>query len=192
MGLIKINNIIYGSNNSADIIYKNTTVEQKLDSIPIFDPSDNANIEANQYDYLTYGHIVDTLESSSSDKVLSANQGRILKESIENIDFSPLEEGINNNTEDIVLLNEKIVGLNNDIESINNTCLKKIDTQKNTYIHYDVATLYPASHDNTGMIKIGLGLTYAMTNLYIDIWSYLYRGMIIAGGYTYTASQPWY
>lgn len=31
-----------------------------------------------------------------------------------------------------------------------------------------------------------------MTNLYIDIWSYLYRGMIIAGGYTYTASQPWY
>lgn len=42
MGVIKINNIIYGSNNSADIIYKNTTVEEKLNSIPIFDPSDNA------------------------------------------------------------------------------------------------------------------------------------------------------
>lgn len=30
MGVIKINNIIYGSNNSADIIYKNTTVEEKI------------------------------------------------------------------------------------------------------------------------------------------------------------------
>ena len=50
MAQIKIDGIIYGSSNASDIIYKDTTVEEKLDAIPIFDPSDNANIEAIQYD----------------------------------------------------------------------------------------------------------------------------------------------
>ena len=107
MGVIKINNIIDGSNNSADIIYKNTTVEEKLNSIPVFDPSDNANIEANQYDYLTYGHIVNTLNSSDSNKVLSANQGKVLSEKIDNIDLSHLEDGIAVNAENISNLNKK-------------------------------------------------------------------------------------
>ena len=103
MAQIKINNIIYGSNNSADIIYKNTTVEEKLNSIPVFDPSDNANIDAS-YDFLTYAHIVNDLKSEANNRVLSAKQGKILNEKIDNIDLS----GINNNANNIVVLNERI------------------------------------------------------------------------------------
>ena len=94
MAQIKINNIIYGTNNAADILYKNITVEEKLDTIPVFDPSDNQNIEINSYDYLTYGHIIDSLKSDDADKVLSAKQGKVLDEKINNIDFSPLERDI--------------------------------------------------------------------------------------------------
>lgn len=83
MGNIRINDIIYGSDNASDIAYKNTTVEEKLDTIPVFDPSDNQHIEANQYDYLTYGHIVDSLNSTDDSKTLSAKQGKILNDKID-------------------------------------------------------------------------------------------------------------
>ena len=122
MGVIKINNIIYGSNNSADIIYKNTTVEEKLNSIPIFDPSDNANIEAG-YDFLTYAHIVDDLTSNVSNRVLSANQGRVLNEKIDNIDLS----GINNNANDIVILNERVNTIEE--EMANNEVITNLDNR---------------------------------------------------------------
>ena len=85
MGEIKINNIVYGTDNASSIIYKDTTVEEKLDTIPIFDPSDNQHVEANQYDYLTYGHIVDNLNSTEDDKVLSAKQGKALNDRIESV-----------------------------------------------------------------------------------------------------------
>ena len=103
MGTIKINNITYGSNNSAEIIYKDITVEEKLNSIPIFDPSDNANIENNAYDYLTYAHIVDDLNNSASDKALSANQGKMLKSSIEacNNSINTLENNLTNAIADV-------------------------------------------------------------------------------------------
>lgn len=93
MGMIKINNIIYGSNNSADILYKNITVEEKLDTIPIFDINDNGAVVV-ESDVLTYGHIVDNLNSTESNKILSAKQGKILSEKIDNIDLSYLEEDI--------------------------------------------------------------------------------------------------
>ena len=86
MGVIKINDVVYGSNNSADIIYKDITVEEKLDNIPIFDPSDNTNIEDAKYDYLTYAHIVDNLTSNDSNKILSANQRKVLKSSIDTLE----------------------------------------------------------------------------------------------------------
>ena len=50
---------------------------------------------------LTYGHIVDNLNSDSNSLVLSAKQGKILNNKIDNIDLS----GIDNN---IGLLNERI------------------------------------------------------------------------------------
>lgn len=120
MAQIKIDNVIYGSNNSADIIYKNITVEEKLDTIPIFDINDNGNIEVNPYDYLTYGHIVDNLNSSDTNKILSAKQGKILNEKIDNIDLSYLEGGIEANAENINLLDEKINTNINNINVLNN------------------------------------------------------------------------
>lgn len=92
MGEIKINNEIYGTSNSSNIVYKDTTVEEKLDTIPIFDINDNGNVNNDGSDVLTYGHIIDNLESDADDKVLSAKQGKVLKNSLKN----ELEESINN------------------------------------------------------------------------------------------------
>ena len=92
MGTIKINNIVYGSSNASEITYKSQTVEEKLDTIPIFDINDNGNVNNDGSDVLTYGHIIDNLESDADDKVLSAKQGKVLKNSLKN----ELEESINN------------------------------------------------------------------------------------------------
>ena len=85
MGLIKINNEIYGTSNASDIVYKDITVEEKLDTIPIFDINDNGYVDNSGSDYLTYGHIIDNLTSNITDKVLSANQGKVLNESINSL-----------------------------------------------------------------------------------------------------------
>lgn len=132
MAQIKINNIIYGSNNSADIIYKNTTVEEKLNSIPVFDPSDNANIEDAKYDYLTYGHIIDTLTSDANDKVLSAKQGKILNEKFDNIDFSSLEGAIAVNSESISNLSSDVISLKEKINTDFMTLSDNIDANSNS------------------------------------------------------------
>lgn len=86
MGLIKINNEIYGTSNASDIVYKSMTVEEKLDTIPIFDINDNGNVDNSGSDVLTYGHIINSLNSSAVDKTLSANQGKVLKELIDDVD----------------------------------------------------------------------------------------------------------
>ena len=86
MGLIKINNEIYGTSNASDIVYKSMTVEEKLDTIPIFDINDNGNVDNSGSDVLTYGHIINSLNSSAVDKTLSANQGKVLKELINDVD----------------------------------------------------------------------------------------------------------
>lgn len=85
MGLIKINNIIYRTSNASDIVYKSMTVEEKLDTVPIFDINDNGNVDTSGSDVLTYGHIIDNLTSNTTDKVLSANQGKVLNESINSL-----------------------------------------------------------------------------------------------------------
>ena len=111
MGLIKINNEIYGTSNASDIVYKSMTVEEKLDTIPIFDINDNGNVDNSGSDVLTYGHIIDNLTSNATDKVLSANQGRVLSEKIDNIDLSYLEDGISTNTESINSLTNNLINL---------------------------------------------------------------------------------
>lgn len=114
MGVIKINNIIYGGNLASDIIYKNTTVEEKLNTIPVFDPSDNVNIEDAKYDYLTYGHIINHLESDTDNKVLSAKQGKELK------------NYINNNAGDIELLNSNLENVNSKLTNLLSEYTNKI------------------------------------------------------------------
>lgn len=116
MGQIKINNIIYGTTSAAEILYNDITVKEKLDTIPVFDINDNSNVSPSS-DYLTYGNIIDNLSSNATDKVLSANQGRVLKESIENIDFSPLEVAISDNTEDIDNLNNNLEIISNEVSA---------------------------------------------------------------------------
>lgn len=102
MGEIKINNEIYGTSNSSNIVYKDTTVEEKLDTIPVFDINDNGNVENNNTDYLTYANILDNLNSTNTDKALSANQGKILNEKInttnETVDnnFNTLSDSVDN------------------------------------------------------------------------------------------------
>lgn len=122
MGIIKINNIIYGSNNASDIIYKDITVEEKLDTILIFDINDNGAVVV-ESDVLTYGHIVDNLNSTESNKILSAKQGKVLNDKIDNIDLSYLENDISNNADNISLLDKKITNVNNDLNNkiTNNT-----------------------------------------------------------------------
>lgn len=122
---------------------------------------------------------VDNLESTDTDRPLSANMGREVKEQI--------DENTNSINELDGKIDEEIANHNHE-----GVYVKENFSQNNRYIHYDLATLYPHSSENKGVIKIGLGLTSAMTNIYVDIWSYLYRGMIIAGGYTYAVNQPWY
>lgn len=123
MAQIKINNIIYGTSDATDIIYNNITVAEKLDTVPIFDIEDNTNVSEAESNYLTYGHIIDGLNSDATDKVLSANQGKILNEKINNIDLSYLENGIDSNTESINSLSNNI---NTDLSTINNTINENI------------------------------------------------------------------
>ena len=123
MAQIKIGNIIYGSTFASDITYKDTTVEKKLDLMPIFDITDNANVNYNN-DYLTYANILDSLNSSDTDKALSANQGRILNEKFDNIDFSELENGITINSEQIHNLN---LDLEDFSKSFNNEYISNCD-----------------------------------------------------------------
>ena len=106
MGLININNEIYGSNKSEDIIYNDITVKEKLDTIPIFDINDNSNVTNEINDNLTYSHIYDGLTSEENNKVLSANQGRILNEKIDS-SSNILENKIKENTNNISILNTK-------------------------------------------------------------------------------------
>ena len=131
MGQININNEIYGSNKSEDIIYNDITVKEKLDTIPVFDINDNSNVTNEINDYLTYGHIVDTLTSNDSNKVLSAKQGKILNEKFNNIDFSALEDNITANTKSIDNLNTNITSLTGKVNTHYMTLSDNIDTNSN-------------------------------------------------------------
>ena len=148
MGTIKINDIVYGSNNASEIIYKSQTVEEKLDTIPIFDINDNGNVDNDNSDVLTYGHIVDSLNSDAVDKTLSAKQGKVLKNYIDNIDFSPLENSISS------LESELEESINNLDTSINNLDTKITEFQ-NTFLNlvYPIGAIYLSlSETNPGVL----------------------------------------
>lgn len=156
MGVIKINNIIYGSNLASDIIYKNTTVEEKLNAIPVFDPSDNTYIEANQYDYLTYGHIINHLNSNDTDKALSANQGRVLSEKINNIEITN-----NENTSNISDINRSISNINTNVS--NNRNLIDNHTNSINTLNNNFSSLWkPVKYSivNSGSINLSANTAY--------------------------------
>ena len=156
MGTIKINNIIYGSNLASDIIYNNTTVQEKLDTIPIFDINDNGNVSNDNSDYLTYGHIIDNLNSDANDKVLSANQGKVLSEKIDNIDLSYLEDGIASLGTSIDELD--INKANNDDV---NTLTERVD---NLYINSGYGRIRFKWDDSTGYLRAAVDNTENVAN----------------------------
>lgn len=162
MGTIKINNIVYGSNNTSEIIYKSQTVEEKLDTIPIFDINDNGNVDNDNSDVLTYGHIVDSLNSDVTDKVLSAKQGKVLKNYIDNIDFSPLENSISSLESELE-------------ESINN-----LDTKITEFQNSFLNLVYPI-----GAIYLSLSNTNPGT-LFGGIWEQLKDRFLLGAGDSYS------
>lgn len=167
MAQIKIDNVIYGSNNASDIIYKNTTVEEKLDTIPIFDINDNGNVII-ENDMLTYGHIVDNLNSIDTNKVLSAKQGKILNEKIDNIDLSYLEDGIEANAENINFLDEKVNTNINNINILNNQVNQNVTDINNNMIQIKNLTDIVSNLNDDIYHKINYGFAEAFfksTNL---------------------------
>ena len=161
MAQIKINNIIYGSSNAADIIYRNTTVEEKLDNIPVFDPSDNQNIEINSYDYLTYGHIVDSLNSTDNNKVLSAKQGKVLNDKLNNIDFSPLENAIAANTDAIEKVENKVdtLPVAKTVTQAEYDAMSEAEKKKGIYVIEDEGNIFVARNIEYDGSETGLGAT---------------------------------
>lgn len=162
IGEIKINNEIYGTSNSSNIVYKNTTVEEKLDTIPVFDINDNGNVDNDGSDILTYGHIIDNLESNADDKVLSAKQGKVLKNYIDNIDFSPLENSISS--------------LENELEESINNLDTKITEFQNTFLNL----VYPI-----GAIYLSLSSTNPGT-LFGGTWEQLKDRFLLGAGDSYS------
>ena len=162
MGTIKINNIVYGSNNASEIIYKSQTVEEKLDTIPIFDINDNGNVDNNGSDVLTYGHIIDSLNSDAVDKVLSAKQGKVLNNKIDNIDFSPLENSISS--------------LENELEESINNLDTKITEFQNTFLNL----VYPI-----GAVYLSLSSTNPGT-LFGGTWEQLKDRFLLGAGDSYS------
>ena len=172
MGTIKINDMVYGSNNASEIIYKSQTVEEKLDTIPIFDINDNGNVDNDNSDVLTYGHIIDSLNSDAVNKVLSAKQGKVLKNYIDNIDFSPLENSISSLESE---LEESINSL--DI-SINNLDAKITEFQ-NTFLNL----VYPI-----GAIYLSLSNTNPGT-LFGGTWEAINDRFLLSAGSSYSAGS---
>ena len=165
MGTIKINNIVYGSNNASEIIYKSQTVEEKLDTIPIFDINDNGNVDNDNSDVLTYGHIIDSLNSDVTDKVLSAKQGKVLKNYIDNIDFSPLENSISS--------------LESELEESINNLDAKITEFQNTFLNL----VYPI-----GAVYLSLSSTNPGT-LFGGTWEQLKDRFLLGAGSSYSVGS---
>lgn len=160
MAQIKIDNVIYGSNNASDIIYKNTTVEEKLDTIPIFDINDNGNVENNNTDYLTYANILDNLNSTNTNKALSANQGKILNEKI-----NTTNETVDNN-------------FNTLSDSVDNLS-KVLETFKSSFLNL----VYPI-----GAVYISINSTSPAT-LFGGTWEVINDRFLLSAGTKYSAGS---
>lgn len=161
MGLIKINNIIYGSGNASDIIYKDITVEEKLDTVPVFDINDNRNVSTETSNYLTYGHIIDNINSEDTNKVLSARSGKILNEKIDS-SSNILENKIKENTNDISILNTKVDdnhnSLSNTIENNYNSLssdITNLSTEVDEKLSKTGDSMTGMLYLNTGGVAIG-------------------------------------
>lgn len=98
---IKIGDVVYGSSDSVDIMYdENTNVYDKItnmsNAMAYIDIEDNENIEYEDVRPQAV-ELVDRLDSTSTTSALTANQGKVLKGQIDelNEDVESLNENIN-------------------------------------------------------------------------------------------------
>lgn len=57
MGEIKINDILYATSDSSEIIYKDTNIEETLNTVLVCSEDNNSDTNNILDNYLTYGHI---------------------------------------------------------------------------------------------------------------------------------------
>ena len=131
MAQIQKNGVIYGSNNASDIVYRDITVEEKLDSVPYFDIANNEDVETN--DYLTYSHIIDNLTSTSTNNILSANQGKILNDKISTLSITHVTDKNTLNTSVNNLSSSVTTNTNNIASNKNN--ITTLTTWKNNHLN---------------------------------------------------------
>jgi hypothetical protein len=148
-------------------VYKSTTVEEKLDTIPIFDINDNGNVDNSGNDVLTYGHIIDNLNSSAVDKTLSANQGKVLKELIDDVDS---EVNTLNSTlsSDINTVSDRIESTHSEIENLRNDLINII---------YPIGSIYMSVNDTNPSLVFG------------GTWQQIKDRFLLASGDTYDNGQ---
>lgn len=148
MGQIKINGIVYGGGDASEITYKNSTVEQKLDTVPIFDITDNTNVNPGS-NCLTYGHIIDNVTSTNTDKVLSAKQGKVLKDNINTINstLGSLQSSLN---ETVYNMNTKDNQLSSDVQNLYKT-KANCTGDKMIYLKYENGFYY-IGHDDSSVL----------------------------------------
>lgn len=85
MGEIRVNDIIYGTSFASGVTCDdNETVQEKLSNAAYIDTENEEIGDIPRGDYLYTTDIIDNLESESDTHVLSAKQGKILNEKIEN------------------------------------------------------------------------------------------------------------
>ena len=109
-GEIKINDIIYGTSFASGVTCDDDkTVQEKLSNAAYIDIENEEIGEIPQGDFLYTTDIIDNLESESDTHVLSAKQGKILNEKIENKE--------NNNTLYYSTLSQAISDINNQVNT---------------------------------------------------------------------------
>lgn len=119
------------------------------------------------------------------------NTNKIIQHVNDNIDkkSSEIVQYVNNS------INETNTYIDNNIANINtyvnDTFVPIFNNQSGRYIMNDICTMRNYSQTNVGTIKISVPPLW-MGNLYIDIWSYSYRGFYIAGGYSYGNQNSWF
>ncbi len=85
MGEIRVNDIVYGTSFASGVTCDDDkTVQEKLSNAAYIDIENEEISEIPRGDYLYTTDIIDNLESESDTHVLSAKQGKILNEKIEN------------------------------------------------------------------------------------------------------------
>ena len=130
---IKIGDVVYGSSDSVDIMYdENTNVYDKItnmsNTMAYIDIEDNENVEFEGTITGSTVELVDRLDSTSTTSALTANQGKVLKGYIDELNEDV--ETLNSNKAD----KDVVDGLSSSINELNEgleSCFLSVSDGKN-------------------------------------------------------------